>query len=146
MNNPNAYDNIRGKGFDKNPQHINRKGRPTKPVLTMKVEGYKLAEINDTIQAMCSMTLDDLRKVWENPKSTVLERTIAAALRKGIEKGTLQNVETLLDRVYGKPKEKVDITTNGDNINEPKYTINIIKTTKDDGNKDNPSVPRSTGL
>jgi hypothetical protein len=112
----------------------------------MKVEGYKLAEINDTIQAMCSMTLDDLRKVWENPKSTVLERTIAAALRKGIEKGTLQNVETLLDRVYGKPKEKVDITTNGDNINEPKYTINIIKTTKDDGNKDNPSVPRSTGL
>jgi len=146
MNNPKAYDNIRGKGFDKNPQNINRKGRPLKPVLQMKVEGYKLHEINDTIQAMCSMDLDQLRKIWENPKSTVLERTIAAALRKGIEKGTLQNVETLLDRVYGKPKEKVDITTNGNNLTDPKYVINIIKTNKDDdGNKNNESISRPTG-
>ena len=123
----------------------NPNGRPKKPVLAMKVEGYKLAEINDTIQAMCSMDLEQLRKIWENPKATVLERTIAAALRKGIEKGSLVNVETLLDRVYGKPKEKVDITTNGKNLNEPKYVINIVKTNKDDGNKNNESISGSTG-
>jgi hypothetical protein len=133
--------NIWEKGESGNP-----KGRPKKPVLQMKVEGYKLHEINDTIQAMCSMDLDQLRKIWDNPKSTVLEKTIAAALRKGIEKGSLQNVETLLDRVYGKPKEKMDITTNGNNLNEPKYVINIVKTNKDDeGNKNDTGISRPTG-
>ena len=106
----------------------NPKGRPKKPVLAMRVEGYKLAEINDTIQAMCSMTAEELKKIWENPQATILEKTIASALRKGIEKGNLDSVETLLNRVYGKPKEKVDITTNGENITEPKIQIEILKT------------------
>jgi len=113
----------------------NPKGRPKKPVLQMKVEGYKLAEINDTIQMMCSMTAQELLKVWENPKATILERTIASALRKSIEKGNLDSVETLLNRVYGKPKEKVDITTAGEKINEPRVTIEILKT-KIDGKDD----------
>lgn len=111
----------------------NPKGRPKKPVLTMKVEGYKLAEINDTIQMMCSMTAEELKKIWDNPKSTILERTIASALKKSIEKGNLDSMETLLNRVYGKPKEKVDITTAGEKINEPRVTIEILKTTKTDG-------------
>jgi hypothetical protein len=139
-------ENLKGKGFDKNPQNINRKGRPRKPVLQMKVDGYKLHEINDTIQAMCSMDAEQLQQIWENPKATILERTIASALRKGIEKGNLESVETLLNRVYGKPKEKMDITTNGDNITEPKYTINIIKTNKEeDGDKNDESISRPTG-
>ena len=111
----------------------NPKGRPKKPVLTMKVEGYKLAEINDTIQMMCSMTAEELKKIWDNPKATILEKTIASALKKSIEKGNLDSMETLLNRVYGKPKEKMDITTAGEKINEPRVTIEILKTTKTDG-------------
>ena len=109
----------------------NPKGRPKKPVLTMKVEGYKLAEINDTIQMMVGMTAPELLKVWENPKATILERTIASALRKSIEKGNLDSVETLLNRVYGKPKEKVDITTDGEKINEPRVQIEILRSGED---------------
>lgn len=140
-------DNIKDKGFDKNPQNINRNGRPKKPVLSMKTEGYKLAEINDTIQAMCSMDLDQLNKLWNNPKATVLEKTLAAALRKGIEKGSLLNVETLLNRVYGKPKENVDITTNGNNLNEPRYVINIVETkTEENGDKDNEGISTTTTI
>ena len=105
----------------------NPKGRPKKPVLQMKVEGYKLAEINDTIQAMCSMDLSQLKQIWDNPKATVLEKTIAAALRKSIEKGNLDSIETLMNRVYGKPNEKLDITTGGDKIDN-KIQIEIIET------------------
>ena len=128
-------ENIKGKGFDKNPQNINKKGRPKKPVLTMKVEGYKLHEINDTIQMMVGMTSHELSLVLENSKSTILERTIASALRKSIEKGNLDSVETLLNRVYGKPDQKLDITTDGEKINEPKVQIEILKTNID--GKDN---------
>lgn len=113
----------------------NPKGRPKKPVLQLKVEGYKLHEINDTIQMMVSLTADELKKIWENPNSTILERTIASSLKKGIEKGNLDSVETLLNRVYGKPNEKLDITTDGQKINEPKVQIEIIRTDKD--GKDN---------
>lgn len=114
----------------------NPNGRPKKPVLQMRVQGYKLAEINDTIQAMCSMDIQQLTEIWQNPKSTVLEKTIASALRKGIEKGNLQSVETLLNRVYGKPKEQMDITTNGETINTPKLEIEIIRKQMDNGNEE----------
>jgi hypothetical protein len=109
----------------------NPKGRPKKPVLTMKVEGYKLAEINDTIQMMCSMTMEELKKVWDNPKSTILERTIASALRKSIEKGNLDSMETLMNRVYGKPNEKLDITSQGDKLEQNKIQVEVITTIKD---------------
>jgi len=105
----------------------NPKGRPRKPVLLMKSEGYKLHEINDTIQMMIGMDVSQLSKIWENPKATILERTIASALKKGIEKGNLDAMETLFNRVYGKPSEKFDITTEGGSIAPQPFVINIIK-------------------
>jgi poly-beta-hydroxyalkanoate depolymerase len=89
-------------------QSGNPNGRPRKYVSLLKEQGYKLAEINDTIQAMMSMDLEELKSVWDNPKATILEKTIAAAMRKSLEKGSLYSLETLLTRVYGKPKETVD--------------------------------------
>jgi hypothetical protein len=94
----------------------NPKGRPKKLVPSMKIDGYKLTEINDTIQSIISMTVDELKMIWDNPKSTILEKTVAGALRKSLEKGNLESVETLINRVYGKPKEKVDLTSNGQSI------------------------------
>jgi C4-type Zn-finger protein len=126
-------------------QSGNPKGRPKKYVLSMKTEGYKMTEINDTIQAMVGMNMEELKKVFESDKATILEKTVAAALRKGLQKGELNNIETLLNRLYGKPKEKMDITTNGENITEPKYVINIIKTNIDDqGDKDDTGISRPT--
>lgn len=101
----------------------NPKGRPKKLVPSMKVEGYKLTEINDTIQSIISMTMDELKQIWDNPKSTILEKTVAGALKKSLEKGNLESVETLINRVYGKPKEKIDIESK----TESSIKIQIIK-------------------
>ncbi len=68
--------------------------------------GYKKSEINDTIQAMMAMTMAELKEVWENPKATILEKTVANAMRKSLEKGSLYSLETLLSRVYGSPKQE----------------------------------------
>jgi hypothetical protein len=89
----------------------NPKGRPRKYVSLLKEQGYKLSEINDSIQAMMSMTIEELKAVWDNPQATVLEKTVAHAMRKSLEKGSLYSLETLLTRVYGKPKEQMDINT-----------------------------------
>jgi hypothetical protein len=96
------------KGVSGNPN-----GRPRKYVSLLKEQGYKLAEVNDCIQAIMSMDMQELKSVWDNPKATVLEKTIAGALRKSLEKGSLYSIDTLLTRVYGKPKETAHITNDG---------------------------------
>ncbi|CAB5223416.1 hypothetical protein UFOVP384_46 [uncultured Caudovirales phage] len=91
----------------------NPNGRPRKYVSELRAQGYKLNEVNDAIQVLMSMTIDELKEVYTNPKATVLEKTIASAIRKSIEKGSLYSIETLLTRVYGKPKEQVDLNASG---------------------------------
>ena len=91
----------------------NPNGRPRKYVSELRAQGYKLSEVNDAIQVLMSMTIDELKEVYTNPKATVLEKTIASAIRKSIEKGSLYSIETLLTRVYGKPKEQVDLNASG---------------------------------
>lgn len=99
----------------------NVSGRPRKYYSTLKAQGYSLSEVNDCIQVLISMNLDELKEVWENKQATILEKTIAGALKKSIEKGSLYSVETLLTRVYGKPKETVDQNVTGNF----KITLNL---------------------
>ena len=88
-------------------QSGNPNGRPRKYVTLLVDQGYKRSEINDTIQAMMAMTIEELKGVYENPSATILEKTIAGAMRKSLEKGTLYSLETLLSRVYGLPKQEI---------------------------------------
>lgn len=106
-------ENIEPHKFKKG-QSGNPNGRPRKYVSTLRESGYKLSEINDCIQVMMAMTVDELKEAFENKNATVLEKTIAAAIKKSIEKGSLYSIETLLSRVYGKPKEQVDMNVDAD--------------------------------
>jgi hypothetical protein len=87
----------------------NPNGRPKKYVSSLKDVGYSLSEVNECIQYMMAMTIDELQAVWQNPKATILEKTIANSMHKSMQKGSLYSVETLLSRVYGKPKETTEV-------------------------------------
>lgn len=99
-----------GKDFRANPQNINRRGRPRKFTTALREIGYTKGEINDTIQTMLAMDIEELRSVFESPKATILEKTIAGAMKKSLEKGTLYAVETLLSRAFGLPKQDIETT------------------------------------
>ena len=96
------------KGEVRNPN-----GRPRKWVSTLTAQGYKNSEVADTIQVLMSMTIDELKSVYEDKNSTVLEKTVANAIRKSIEKGTLYSMDLLWNRVFGKPKEQMDLNASG---------------------------------
>lgn len=100
----------------------NPNGRPRKYVSLLKEQGYKLSEINDTLMALLSMDLNELKDVFENPNATVLEKAVANAIKKSIEKGSLYNIETIITRAMGKPKESVDVTSNGEKF---EITLNL---------------------
>lgn len=94
----------------KKGQSGNPKGRPKKFVTLLKEMGYKRSEINDTIQAMLAMDMAELKDVWDDKNATILEKTIASAMKKSIEKGSLYSMETLLSRVFGMPKQEIEQT------------------------------------
>lgn len=102
-------------------QSGNPNGRPRKYVSSLKAQGYRLSEINDTIQAMMSMNSEELKSVYDNPDATILEKTIANAMNKSLIKGSLYSLETLLTRVYGKPKEQAEIDITSDNTITVKF-------------------------
>jgi hypothetical protein len=88
----------------------NPNGRPKKYVSLLKESGYKLSEINDTIQAMMAMDMDELKSVWDNKHATILEKTIANAMMTSLKKGSLYSLETLLSRAFGNPKQMTELT------------------------------------
>ena len=88
----------------------NPNGRPKKYVSLLKESGYKLSEINDTIQAMMAMDMEELKSVWDNPRATILEKTIANAMMTSLKKGSLYSLETLLSRAFGNPKQMTELT------------------------------------
>lgn len=113
----------------KKGQTGNPNGRPRKFVTTLKEIGYKRSEINDSIQAMLAMDKDELKDVFANPNATILELTIASAMKKSIEKGSLYSMETLLSRVFGMPKQEVEQTI----IERPIFTGIDLDVPEDNG-------------
>ena len=120
-NNPNVLDNLKPfkKGEDER-RHL--EGRPKKFTTLLKEHGYTLSEVNDSIKAIMSMDEKQIKDVLKNDEATMLEKTVAKAIIKSYEKGSLYSMDTLLSRVYGKPKESVEATVEAKVIN---VTLNL---------------------
>jgi hypothetical protein len=102
----------------------NPNGRPRKFVCQLKDMGYNKQDITQTIENMMAMTITELAEVFKDDNSTVLEKTVANAIKRGIEKGTLYSMEILLNRVYGQPKQEVESKNENINLNT---TVEVIK-------------------
>ena len=89
--------NIEGKGFDKHPENINKKGRPKLPNLKEAIAKV-LTEEKDGKQAL---------------------EIILKALRAKAAKGDIRAAQELFDRGYGKAQQFVDHTSEGEKIHIP---------------------------
>lgn len=88
----------------------NPTGRPKKWVSKLREKGYKKSEIVDAINVLITMDEDELTEVSVSKDVTVMEKIVSLALLESIRKKTLYNVETLLTRIYGQPKQEIDQT------------------------------------
>lgn len=98
----------KGANIWKKGQSGNPNGQPRKLATQLKIIGYTKAEAALTINAMLAMNINELKEIFENPNATILEKTIASALKRSLEKGSLYSVDTLLDRTHGKATEIVE--------------------------------------
>jgi hypothetical protein len=76
----------------------------------LKDIGYTKTQVEDTILTMLTMKRKELEQIDKNEEFTILERIIAGTLVKSHDKNSLFNLELLLTRSQGKPKETIDQT------------------------------------
>ena len=62
------------------------------------------------LEQMMKLSEPDLRKVAEDKDAPLFERKLAIAIRKG----QWREIKEMIQEVYGKPKESVDLTTGGE--------------------------------
>lgn len=101
--------NPSGSGFKKG-QSGNPKGRAPKYITTVTDKtGYRNSEIQDCMKSMLRMTLDEISEIQNSKDTPILEKLLAAGIQSDLQKGELRNLESILNRSYGKPKEFVEM-------------------------------------
>ena len=120
-NNPKAIENLKPfKQGEDERRHM--QGRPQKLITQMKEIGYTKTQVEETMLSMLSLSRKELEKIDKGDEYTIMERTIAGALLKGHDKNSLFNLEMLLTRSQGKPKETIDQTIQSKNFT---ITLNL---------------------
>ena len=112
-------DNVHG--FQKNPQNINRNGRPRKMIADVIAElekqGIKAAtksDILDIYMRLINVEIPELEQIVKDTTQPVLVRIVGKNILSG--KG-FDIIEKMLDRSIGKAEQKTDITTGGVALN-----------------------------
>lgn len=88
-------------GFNKHPE--NRHNGAWKKEDTPR---YKLEQ-------MMKLSADELRKVAEDKDAPLFEQKLAIAIKNG----QWREIKEMIQEVYGKPQENVDVTSKGEKLN-----------------------------
>ena len=135
--NKNSLDNLKkAKGFDKNPNNINRKGRPRRLVSSiiqdLKEKGIvqvKAIDIVEAFEMLFNLESKEIAEIANNDSNPYFIRRVAKEMLSG--KG-FDIIERMIDRVHGKPKQSTELTgKDGKDLIPPSIKeIEIIKTQK----------------
>jgi len=127
---------IKNKGFDKNPNNINRKGRPRRLVSSiiqdLKEKGIVQVKATDIVEAfemLFNLESKEIAEIANNDNNPYFIRRVAKEMLSG--KG-FDIIERMIDRVHGKPKQATELTgKDGKDLIPPSIKeIEIIKTQK----------------
>lgn len=108
------YHKIKDKGFDKNPQNINRTGANRKTVssviLELKengVEQVKAKQVTDLFESLLNCNKAELTAISNDGTQPILNQIVAKAM---LDKKGFEIVEKMLDRIHGKAIQKTENT------------------------------------
>jgi len=65
------------------------------------------------LEQMMKLSANDLQTVIDDEDAPLFEHKLAQA----IQDGNWREIDSMINQVYGKPKESVDVTTQGESIN-----------------------------
>ena len=100
--------------------------KPRLYTIARKSYGIDVAEFRDVVLYLMQCTKKELETVMNDEKTPIWVVNIARAISKDAGFGRLSVLLELLDRVFGKPSQAVDVTSNGDSIMPEPITIEVI--------------------
>jgi hypothetical protein len=129
-------ENIIDKGFDKNPQNINRKGRPPKLIKHVNNEliaqGFKVPSREEIVEGMLlilQMSYEEVKNLADPKIPTDYPFFYKLIAKEVVGKMGGQALEKLLDRAFGKATQETKTELD---INQPlNFIIQEVKR-KDD--------------
>jgi len=112
MGNPNITEISKATQFtsENQPENAGRK----KNVWKHLRDEYDLSaeDVAAIIMKLSSMNKEELKIFTEDSKTSMLELAFASAYIQSVKKGTLSELETMLNRAIGKVKDRVEVSGN----------------------------------
>lgn len=94
-------------GLDKNPQNINKKGRPKKIYTILKETGYSKDDIRTIFLELPLSSLKELKSITKNKKAPALVLIVAKAIERAINKGDYNQIKDIIEQVIGKSPQHI---------------------------------------
>ena len=113
-----GYDNIKGKGnrFSSTNQPKNRGRKPKLYTLARKVYHIGIDEWRDVALYLLQCTRKEVESIAQDESTPIWVVNICRALYKDAGKGSTATLEELFSRLWGKPGQRVDLTSKGNEI------------------------------
>lgn len=92
-------------------------GRPALPADLVEARKINQIEFERTVNKFLYMPSDEVFKVIDSPKSSVLDRLLGTILYKGAIRGDVKRAEWVMNRMLGKVKENFFIESNSKSVN-----------------------------
>lgn len=86
-------------GLDKNPQNINKKGRPKKLYTVLKESGYSKDDIRAAFMDIGHSTEAEARKVLEDEDQDLIYQVVCKAFLEAKSKGDYKLIREIMDVV-----------------------------------------------
>jgi hypothetical protein len=106
------------------PKHNGRK--PKLYTQIKKDYNMGLEEYKDILSCLLNRTTKELKQLEEDKTTPIWVIIICKAIEKDIEKGTIYSLQAIIDRLFGKAGQSVDVTTNGKPITHEPIIVKII--------------------
>lgn len=113
------------KGVD---ERRNIKGRPRTYLNALKDQGFKHAEVIEVINVLFSLTLAELKELYNNEETPILIKVITNGIISDLKTGKIVTFDSLANRAYGTPKNTSDVSMQLQfNVEAPnEHTKNLI--------------------
>jgi len=94
----------------------NPKGRTPVPEYLKKARKMTKLKFEEILQKYIYCTSDELKEALLSKETTALELCVVKVLHESIRRGDQKRLEFILDRLIGKVKSELDVTSNGETL------------------------------
>lgn len=109
------------KGVVQNPN-----GAPKKIYTIIKEMGYSANDMKAAFGELSWYNVDELKNLHADNSKPMIVRIVANQIYLALTKGDMSKIKEILEYTLGKPSQGIDVTTQGESINQINVNRKIV--------------------